>query len=197
MERYAKNTKMCKRIITFLCSAMALSMLGCVEDIEPEREVRDYGSFGTELYNILYDNTEHSSTYSNEKFLSTFARYRESFIDAVDTSAVPEKLDDFNQVFIDIVPLYENLLYPGTLRKVAVAVDEFRNDPAALNALTWMIETPSIFSHQPSANPLGKVFEYEHIVEVTDELMALLLRNGKTPDAATNVLLREFSHEAS
>ena len=197
MERYTKNTKMRKIIRTFLCSAVAISILGCVEDIEPKREVRDYGSFGTELYNILYDNTEHSSTYSNEKFLSTFARYRESFIDAVDTSAVPEKLDDFNQVFIDVVPLYENLLYPGTLRKAAVAVDEFRNNAAAVEALTWIIESPSIFAHQPSANPIGKVFEYEHIVDVTDELMALLLRNGKTPDAATNVLLREFSHEAS
>ncbi len=190
-----KFKKLNKILRTTLCSIAATQCLGCVEDIVPEREVRDYGSFGTELYNIVYDNSVHSKDHSSERFLSTFRSYRESFIDAVDTSAVPDKLDDFNQVFIDIVPLYENMLYPGTLRKVATAADEFRNDPAALSALTWFIETPSIFANQSSANPLGKVFEYEHIVEATDELMALLLRNGKTPEAATNLLLRELSHE--
>ena len=197
MERHTKTKRARGIFCTLFCAAAAISQFGCVEDIDPKREVRDYGSFGTELYNIVYDNSVHSKDHSSEQFLSTFRRYRELFIDAVDTSAVPEKLDAFNQVFIDIVPLYENLLYPGTLRKARVAFDEFRHDDAALSALTWVVENPSIFAVQATANPLGKVFEYDQIVEVTDEFLGLLLRNGKTPEAATNVLLRELSREMS
>ena len=79
---------------------------GCVSEITPERETRVRGSFGTELYNIVYDNSEHSKDHSSPLFLSTLAKHRETFIDATDTTAVPEDLDALNKVFVDIVPLY-------------------------------------------------------------------------------------------
>ena len=103
----AKSSKFLKnsRILTIVGFLGTLTITGCLDDITPEREVRDYGSFGTELYNIVYDNSLHSETHSSPEFLDTFASHRETFIDAVDTSAAEEELDALNQVFIDIVPL--------------------------------------------------------------------------------------------
>ena len=47
-------------LLTAVCLSAGLVSQGCLDDITPEREVRNYGTFGTELYNIVYDNSVHS-----------------------------------------------------------------------------------------------------------------------------------------
>ena len=192
----AKSSKFLKnsRILTIVGFLGTLTITGCLDDITPEREVRNYGSFGTELYNIVYDNSLHSETHSSPEFLDTFASHRETFIDAVDTSAAEEELDALNQVFIDIVPLYENMLYTGTLRKIAVVLDEFRQNPDAVAGATWLTESPKLLAEPERANPLGLLFEYEDLASITDEMLRLVLRNATGGERnATNQMLKELS----
>ena len=68
----AKSSKFLKnsRILTIVGFLGTLTITGCLDDITPEREVRNYGSFGTELYNIVYDNSLHSETQRSPKRLS-------------------------------------------------------------------------------------------------------------------------------
>ena len=182
-----------------VCISAGLLSQGCLDDIQPEREVRDYGTFGTELYNIVYDNSVHSKDHSSEAFLSTFRSHRDNFIDAVDTSIIAEDYDTLNQVFIDIVPLYENLLYPGTLRKVAVVLDELRQSPDAVDAMTWLSVSPTLLAKPGKVNPIGHLFAYDEVrlATVTDELLSLLLSNASGDRNATNQFLKEISIAAA
>lgn len=171
-------------------------MMGCTEEIVPEREQRDYGSFGTELYNIVYANSARSEAHSSEAFLSTFSSYRDGFIASVDAAAPKEALEDLNRVFVNIVPLYENLLYPGTLRKIGVVVGELKEDRDALSGVNWISESPQLLAQPELTNPLARVFEYDALPDLTDLLLNLLLKNASTSNAAhnaTNQLLKELS----
>lgn len=180
-----------------LITAASSLSIGCMDEIVPEREVRDYGTFGTELYNIVYDNSAYSKDHSSPEFLSTFSSQREEFIDAVDTSAPTEELDALNQVFIDIVPLYENMLYTGTLRKASVVMDEFRHDKASIEALTWMSVSPSLFLEPEKVNPIGRVFGYNDASGIMDELLSIMLKDGASKSSATNRILKEVSTAAA
>ena len=164
-----------------------------MEEIVPEREVRDYGTFGTEFYNIVYDNSVWSEEHSSPEFLATFESQREDFIDAIDTSAPPEDLDALNQFFIDVVPLYENMLYTGSLRKAAVVMDDIRQDPHAIEALTWLNESPTLLADPAKANPIGRALGYDDIAGITDEILTLLLKDGASKSNATNRMLKELS----
>ena len=182
---------------TFCLFILGLAMaLGCNEEIVPEREVRDYGSFGTELYNIIYANSVRSPDYSDPKFLSVFESHRSGFIDAVDSSAPESELEELNDVFINIVPLYENMLYPGTLRKIAVVADELSENREALAGITWIAESPRLFMYPKQTNPLARIFSYDALPDVTDLMLKLLLTNSGQSNAkfnATNQLLKELS----
>lgn len=171
----------------------AFSTTSCIEEINPKREVRDYGTFGTELYNILYDNSVYSKDHSSQAFLTTLSSHRDDFINAVDTTAIPDDLDELNQVFINIVPLYENMLYPGTLRKAAVVMGELAADPAAVNAMAWLSISPNLLLAPEHANPIGLFFQYDDLVGITDELLTLLLNNSVSGQNATNQLIKEIS----
>lgn len=177
-----------------LGACLVLPQMGCNEEYVPQRETRDYGSFGTELFNIVYDNSANSKAYSSAEFLNAFMDRRDIFITAVDTSAVEADLDALNQVFVDIVPLYENMLYPGTLRKVAVVVDELRASPDAVAASAWLAESPQLLQTPARVNPFAQIFTYDDVSGLTDELLSLLLRNAGTERNATNQLLKEISN---
>lgn len=164
-----------------------------MEDITPEREVRDYGTFGTELFNIIYDNSVHSSEHSSAEFLNTLMEHRDEFIDATDEVAVEDELDALNQAFVDIVPLYENMLYPGMLRKIAVVLDEVRQDRSAVEALAWLTISPNVVAQIEDANPFGLIFSYDDLAGLTDELLGLLIRNSTETHNATNQFLKEIS----
>ena len=176
---------------------LATAATGCLEDINPQREVRDYGSFGTELYNILYVNSEHSVEHSSPQFLQTFTSHREEFVAAVDATAIPEDLDELNQVFIRIVPLYENMLYPATLRKVTAVIDEVRHDRKAVEAMAWLTISPSVIQNPEDANPVATILEYDDLAGITDELIGLLIRNSTAERNATNQFLKELSITAA
>ena len=195
-SKFKKNIRTFFKPSLFLSLAIVMANQGCIEEINPQREVRNYGTFGTELFNIVYDNSVHSKDHSSEAFLTTFQANRDKFIQAVDTSAPVEDLDALNQVFIDIVPLYENMLYPGTLRKVATVIDELRQSPSAVDAITWITVSPTLFLNPENANPLGRAFSYDDLSGITDELLSLLLQNSTTEKNATNQLLKEISISA-
>lgn len=182
---------------TLLGALIAIAaMPGCNEEIVPKREVRDYGSFGTELYNIVYANSVRSAEHGSPEFLAAFGAHRDAFIDAVDASAPKSELEDLNQVFVNIVPLYENMLYPGTLRKISAVADELRNDPEALAGINWIAESPRLLARPEQTNPFALVFGYDALPDLTDLMLSLLLKNASRTDAgrnATNQLLKEFS----
>ena len=173
--------------------AVGLIHIGCMEEIVPEREVRDYGTFGTEFYNIVYDNSAWSEEHSSPVFLATFESQRDEFIDAIDKAAPPEDLDALNQFFIDVVPLYENMLYTGTLRKAAVVMDDIRNDMPSIEAMTWMSVSPRLFARPEKANPIGLALGYDDVAGITDEILTLLLKNGGSKSNATNRMMKELS----
>ena len=181
--------------IAALCSS--IGAIGCVQEIDPQREQRDVGTFGQELYKIVYDNSVHSVEHSDAHFLSTFESHRDEFIDAVDKSLYREDYDAANQLFIDIVPLYENNLYPGMLRKIGVVVNEVRNTPDAVRGLHYLLHSPDVELHMDQANPFGLVFGYNELPEITDEMLDLILKHTTGTRNATNQMLRELSIAAS
>ena len=174
-----------------------LILQGCISEIDPEREVRDRGTFGEELYKIVYDNTVHSPEHGNEAFLNAFSERHDVFVDAVDTSIYREDYDLMNQLFIDIVPLYENMLYPGMLRKIGVVVGEVRNNADAVIGLSYLTNAPNMQMHMDQANPLGLVMGYPELPAITDELLDLVLKHTTEGHNATNQMLRELSRAAA
>ena len=199
-SKLSKKSRIFEQIAISIALATATVALGCNEEIVPERETRNYGSFGTELYNIVYANSARSADHSSPEFLATFESHRDAFIDAVDTTAPKSELEDLNQVFVNIVPLYENMLYPGTLRKVAVVASELANDRDALAGVNWIAESPRLLMYPAQTNPLARTFSYDALPEVTDLMLKLLLTNSSSSNNtrnATNQLLKELSLTAA
>ena len=192
-NKYKKSEILCKKAGFALFISVISFLLGCVEEITPEREVRERGSFGTELYNIVYDNSVHSEAHHSELFLSTLQSNREKFIDAVDTTAVPEELEALNDVFVEVVPLYENMLYPTTLRKIGTVVGEVKENPTAVDGFAWILKSPNMQYSMPDANLMGLMFNYEGLPEITDELLDLAIKNTTAERNATNQMLKELS----
>lgn len=192
-SKHIRNNKIFQTplLIAVICCGMMTE--GCLEDIRPEREVRDRGTFGTELYNIVYDNSVYSAEHSSPEFLSAFAAQRDKFIDAVDKTAPAHELEEINQVFVNIVPLYENLLYPAALRKTAVIMNDFRNSPEAIEGLAYIWGGPRLLAHPEDANILGLTFAYDDLMGITEELLQLILKHTTGDHNATNQLFKELS----
>ena len=193
-ELYAMRTKnnkiYNKSILAVLLAVSSLVTCSCLSDMAFKRQEIERGTFGQELYTILAQNTVNSPKYGDEIHVRTFEHYREQFIDTVDHVAIEDELDALNQVFIDIVPLYENMLYPATLRKVAVLLDEWRQNPDAVDALAYLIESPRILKNPERANPVGRMFQYADLAAVTKQLLDMFLAHADTPYNATTQMLR-------
>ena len=183
------------RVVLAFSLCLGVTAQGCVDEIDPQREERERGTFGEELYRIVYDNSVYSAKHSDAQFLNTFASHHDGFVDAVDTTLYREDYDAANQLFIDIVPLYENMLYPGMLRKIAVVVDEVRNQPDAVEGLNYLAHSPN--AQLDRANPLCLVFGYDALPEITDEMLDLILKNTTESGNATNQMLRELSRASA
>lgn len=180
----------CVKWPLLLC--LLCQLTGCLEDIVPERKAQERGSFGHEFYSIIYKNTENSSNF-NDTHLATFRAYEGQFVDAIDNVAVEEDLGALNQLFRDIVPLYENMLYPSTLRKIGTVVGELKDDSDAIDALSFMTGQPSVLAHPEDANPLANVFTYKDLFKINQDLLDLLLKNASGPYNPTNQLLKDLS----
>ncbi len=192
-----KNIKILNTLAILMGLTIGLPLIGCVEEIDPQREQRAVGTFGEELYKIVYDNSVHSVDHSSAQFLGTFESHRDVFVDAVDTSLTRDDYDAANQMFIDVVPLYENMLYPGMLRKIGVVVDEVRNTPDAVEGIHYLTNAPNFELHMDQANPFGLVFGYDALPEITDEMLDLILKHTTDSRNATNQMLRELSIAAA
>lgn len=182
-----------KSLFLSVLAATTLTTSGCLSDIVPQRQEIERGTFGEELYAILAKNTANSAVYGDAVHVQTFENYSKQFIDAVDQVAVEEELDTLNQFFIDIVPLYENMLYPGTLRKVAVFLDALRTDEAAVDAIAYLIESPKLLKEPARANPVARIFSYAEVAKVTDQLLNMFLAHTDGKNNATTELLKALT----
>ncbi|MFA5624280.1 MAG: hypothetical protein WC966_04390 [Bradymonadales bacterium] len=175
---------------------IAITVLACLEPIKIEREERERESFGEEVYNILYDNTVRSPDKAEVR-ARVFENYKADFIDAVNDTLPSEELDAVNEVFKNIVPLYESKLYQGMLRKIAVVVGEFRNSADAIKAYTFIDAKPSNIAQPERGYFLAHVFNYPKFSELSHSLLELLLKNSTTKYNASNQLIKALSIEFS
>ena len=184
-----------KSVFVSLLAASTVSMTSCLEDIDPKRRELERGTFGSEVFDILAKNTIYSPVYGDALHVQTFYNYRDQFVTAADTTAVEEDLGDLNQVFRDIVPLYENMLYPGTLRKVSVVIDLIRKDPAAVESVAYFMGSPKLLKNSALANPVARAFAYEDVQGITKQLLDMALKQSSGEKNATNQLLKALSIE--
>lgn len=173
---------------------LALWAQGCLEPIKVERQETKRGSFGEEVYNILYDNTVRSPDNALER-ARVFSEYRTTFITAVDDALPPSELEPVNQAFKDIVPLYESKLYQALLRKIAVVLDELRQSPQTLQAYAYIDAKPSYIAHPENGYFLAHVFNYSKFGALSQTMLELLLKNSDGPYNPTNQLIKALSLE--
>ncbi len=186
-----------KALIIAFMAASSITATSCLEEIVPERTIVERGSFGTELFEILAKNTKNSPVYGDDAHVQTFYNYREQFIEAADMTVREEDLSNLNQVFRDIVPLYENMLYPGTLRKAATVIDIWRKDPDAVEALAYFLGSPKLLKNSEWANPIERVFSYEDVAGITKQLLDMALKQSSGEKNATNQLVKALTIEMS
>lgn len=110
---------------------------GCGYRLDTERRPDERGTLGEEIHRILAIDLDRSQPAKGE----AFRRERARFVCAFDTAMPEELLDDLQQFFVDILPLYDQGILPGVLRPTACMLDALSRETGLLEAL-WFVARP-------------------------------------------------------
>jgi hypothetical protein len=117
--------------------------------LDTSRKPPERGTLGQEIYRILKRDMERQDPQKAAAFSGEAARFIRAF-DAL----MPEELhDDLQAWFVDILPLYDQGILPGVVRRAACLLSEMSEDGEFLRAL-WYLDHPEGYGDDCVLRPL-------------------------------------------
>ena len=165
-------------------------LLSCVDPIDMERQEQERGTLGEELHRILYKDLIRSP-YKSQERAEVFLAWREDFVTAVDTMARDDLLDELDQVMARMMPLYDNGLIPGSIRKSALVLEEGQGDAELMAALAHITQLPQLVSQPIRSRFISHLFQFPELTALLSTTTELLLSHGggdQPSDATLRVL---------
>ncbi len=177
-----------------LCLAMGL-LWSCMEPIDLERRAPARGTLGEEIHRILHKDLRRSPD-RGELRGEVFWAYRDDFVLAVDTTATDALLSPLNAVMARMLPLYDNGLLPGLIRKGALLSAEVAALPEVTEALAHYSHLPSYIGQPIRARFLAHLMHFPQLRELLQlSLEMMLVHDGSGASDATLRLLTGLAQE--
>jgi hypothetical protein len=176
--------------------AITLSLTPACAEPFPDEPVREFNDFGTEVYELLYDEFLWSGTPSEGAArAAAFSAHRDDLIWALNTIASGRVETDMLPLLDDYLPLYDDQpdnspgAMPKMTRDLAQILSELATDPSALEALARL-------GTAPEANPSATIHLLgalsRHPIAVLDPLVDLTLELEPTLTELFRWLHREL-----
>ena len=181
--------------VLLIALVAAGSLQSCAEPLDFDRNTRDRGTFGEEVYRVIYSDLERTEANADAKAVA-FDAERVTFIDGVD-STLPEALLPELDAFLNrMLPYFDSGLMPGLTRKLAVLLDEAAANTSFLEALRRTFQRPGHMSNPDAVQPLALMMGYDALIDVNRLLVDMVLENDgrATESRLVLALVEEMVH---
>lgn len=149
---------------------------GCAEEIDFERPEYERGTLGEELWGIWHKDSARSAHQAEQK-RELLERKKDKFVEAVDTAAPPDKLQEVDSFLGDMMELVDSGLMPGLTRKVDILLREAADNEALVAGLQTETrpDAADFLSPVNNQNFIGHMMGYSRIPEVATRTADTLL----------------------
>jgi len=186
-------------LLTLVAAVFVLST-GCEDELDFTRDAPERGTFGEEVHRILLNDIERSPDRGRTR-ADVFATQRDDFVSAVDATAPDPILDELDATLIRMLPLYDDRTLNDLMRKVAIVLDEARQDPELLEAMATSARRPELIADPSRDQFLSHLVSFDQMQDLNRILADTLLAHdgvtdpGQSEDDSTTQLLLALSLE--
>ena len=117
------RTRLCTLILRRAACTLPLVLSACVTEYNFTRATQERGTFGEEVYQVLYQDAEWSPRDPQSRQM-LLARERQQIVKALDLMVPEDVLRPLDELLRTLAPLQDSELIPDLTRKVAGILEE-------------------------------------------------------------------------